>query len=81
MLSSGRFVWRGNWICSARSIWTCAPTERPTHALAISRDAANYHPGDIVAWDLGRGALEVDTLFRIAIIGHYRLAGANNSLN
>ena len=33
--------------------------QRTGHALSITRRAADYLPGDIVAWDLGRGLLHI----------------------
>jgi uncharacterized protein len=33
--------------------------QRQGYARAPSRDASNYLPGDIVAWDLGRGLLHI----------------------
>ena len=33
--------------------------ERAGYAAPLTRDAADYLPGDIVAWDLGRGILHI----------------------
>jgi uncharacterized protein YijF (DUF1287 family) len=33
--------------------------ERAGHALPVTRKAADYLPGDVVAWDLGRGILHI----------------------
>jgi|SRR5688572_16423709 len=55
---------------------------RAGHALEPSRDAANYLPGDIVAWDLGRGILHIGivsdqkTADRTPLVVHNIGAGA-----
>jgi uncharacterized protein len=33
--------------------------ERAGHALPVTRKSADYLPGDVVAWDLGRGILHI----------------------
>ena len=40
--------------------------KRAGYALPLTRAAADYLPGDIVAWDLGRGILHIGIVDRAA---------------
>jgi uncharacterized protein YijF (DUF1287 family) len=46
--------------------------ERAGWSRPVSRRAADYLPGDVVAWDLGRGLLHIGIVGDVGIIGHYR---------
>lgn len=52
--------------------------ERQKKSVAVSTDAQQYQPGDVVAWDLGNGRLHIGMVSDVRVEGQPRYAVVHN---